>query len=83
MKKQEVFYNVHAILRDIHHISEIEDITALPSSKSENGGEISIKYDRGKSTMVLASAQRDVMLAVSNSTEACSISDLVFIASSS
>lgn len=65
MKKQEFFYNVHAILRDIHHISEIEDITALPSSKSENGGEISIKYDRGKSTMVLASAQRDVILAVS------------------
>ncbi|CEI98406.1 hypothetical protein RMCBS344292_12515 [Rhizopus microsporus] len=62
MKKQEVFYNVHAILRDIHHISEIEDITALPSSKSENGGEISIKYDRGKSTMVLASAQRDAIL---------------------
>lgn len=66
MKKQEILYNLNAVLRDVYHISNLEDMIALPSTKPENGGEISIKYDRGKSTMVLSSTKRDVLLAVSH-----------------
>ncbi|KAI9486703.1 MAG: hypothetical protein EXX96DRAFT_550220 [Benjaminiella poitrasii] len=62
-KKQEILYNLNTILRDVYHISNIEDITVLPSAKPEIGGEISIKYDKGKSTMVLSSAKRDIILA--------------------
>lgn len=65
MKKQEIFDNYYVILRDVHHISELEDITGLLSLKSDHGEGISIKYDRGKSTMVLLSPQRDVILSVS------------------
>jgi hypothetical protein len=66
MKKQEIWYNLNSILRDVYHISDLEDMIALPSAKPENGGEISIKYDRGKSTMVLFSSKRDLILAVSH-----------------
>lgn len=66
MKKQEILYNLNSVLRDVYHISDLDDLVALPSSKPENGGEISIKYDRGKSTMILSTAKRDVILAVSN-----------------
>jgi len=66
MKKQEILYNLNSVLRDVYHISNLEDMVALPSSKPEHGGEISIKYDRGKSTMVLSSTKRDVLLAVSH-----------------
>jgi neurofibromin 1 len=59
-------YNLNAVLRDVYHISNLEDMIALPSTKPENGGEISIKYDRGKSTMVLSTTKRDVLLAVSH-----------------
>jgi hypothetical protein len=38
---------------------------ALPSTKSETGGELSVKYDKGKSTMVLSTTKRDVLLSVS------------------
>ncbi|KAG1226630.1 hypothetical protein G6F35_002849 [Rhizopus arrhizus] len=62
MKKQEIFDNYYVTLRDVHHISELEDITGLLSLKSDHGEGISIKYDRGKSTMVLLSPQRDVIL---------------------
>lgn len=65
MKKQEILYNLNSILRDVYHIADLDDMIALPSSKPENGGEISIKYDRGKSTMVLSSTKRDIVLAVS------------------
>lgn len=71
MKKQEILYNLNAVLRDVYHISNLEDMVALPSSKPEHGGEISIKYDRGKSTMVLSSTKRDVLLAVSH--DACTL----------
>jgi hypothetical protein len=40
-------------------------MVALPSTKPENGGEVSIKYDKGRSTMVLSSTKRDALLAVS------------------
>lgn len=66
MKKQEILYNLNSILRDVYHIADLDDMIALPSSKPENGGEISIKYDRGKSTMVLSSTKRDIILAVSS-----------------
>jgi neurofibromin 1 len=52
-------------LRDVYHISDLDDLIALPTSKPEAGGEISIKYERGKSTMVLSSVKRDIILAVS------------------
>lgn len=65
MKKQEIVSNVTTTLRDVYHLSHIEDVIALPSTKSENGGEISIKYDKGKSTLVLSSSKRDLILAVS------------------
>ncbi|KAI8643392.1 hypothetical protein BD408DRAFT_414835 [Parasitella parasitica] len=63
MKRQEIVYNISCTLRDVYHIANLDDIVALPSSKPENGGEISIKYDRGKSTMVLSTTKRDVLLA--------------------
>ncbi|KAI9259080.1 hypothetical protein BY458DRAFT_479034 [Sporodiniella umbellata] len=62
MKKQEIFESYQAILRDVYHISQLEDITPLLSMKSDHGEGISIKHDRGKSTMVLLSPQRDAIL---------------------
>lgn len=65
MKKQEILYNLNSVLRDVYHIADLDDMIALPSLKPESGGEISIKYDRGKSTMILSAAKRDIILAVS------------------
>lgn len=63
-RKQEVWDNVHTILNDVYHISEIDDMAPLPSSKQENNDMI-IKYDQGKSSMVLSTSKRDAILAVS------------------
>ncbi|KAF7721136.1 Ras GTPase activating protein ira2, partial [Apophysomyces ossiformis] len=64
VRKQELLYNLNAVLRDIYHISQIEDITALPQSKQEAGGELSFKYERGKASMTLSSTKRDAILAL-------------------
>jgi neurofibromin 1 len=65
VKRQEILYNLNSVLRDVYPISDLEDITAVPSSKPEMGGELMIKYDGGKSTMVLSSTKRDSIVAVS------------------
>ena len=65
MKKQEILYNLSSILRDVYHISDLGDMTALPTAKPENGGDVSIKYESGKSTMILSTTKRDVIMEVS------------------
>ncbi|KAI8076544.1 uncharacterized protein B0P05DRAFT_546306 [Gilbertella persicaria] len=62
IKKQEIISNLSTVYRDVLHISDIEDVVSLPSVKPENGGEVSIKYDRGKSIMVLSSTKRDLLV---------------------
>ncbi|KAG0184581.1 Ras GTPase activating protein ira2 [Apophysomyces sp. BC1034] len=64
VRKQEILYNLNAVLRDIYHISQIEDITSLPTSKQETGGELSFKYEHGKASMILCSSKRDAILAL-------------------
>ncbi|KAI8363872.1 hypothetical protein EDC96DRAFT_558843 [Choanephora cucurbitarum] len=62
VKKQEIINNLITVYRDVLHISDISDIIPLPSSKPENGGEVSIKYDKGKSIMILSTAKRDMLV---------------------
>ncbi|KAI8097774.1 uncharacterized protein BX664DRAFT_356981 [Halteromyces radiatus] len=56
--------NFNTVLKDIYHISVLEDIKALPNSKQDNVGELSFKYEHGKAAMVLSSPKRDSMLAL-------------------
>lgn len=84
MKKQEVVTNVTTILRDVCHMSLIEDVVVLPTSKAESsGGEISIKYDKGKTTIILSSPKRDVLLTVCKTVISMKGTDISFIASPS
>ncbi|KAI9489055.1 hypothetical protein BDB00DRAFT_771458 [Zychaea mexicana] len=64
VRKQEIYYNIYTIYNDVYHISEIEDMTPLPNSKHENGGDLMLKVDRGKTTVVLSAAKRDAILAL-------------------
>ena len=65
VRKQEIYYNLYTVYNDVYHISEIEDMTTLPNSKLENGGDLMLKVDRGKTSVVLSAAKRDAILAVS------------------
>ncbi|KAI8142067.1 hypothetical protein BJV82DRAFT_159057 [Fennellomyces sp. T-0311] len=64
VRKQEIYYNLYTIYNDVYHISEIDDMTALPNSKLENGGDLMLKVDRGKTSVVLSAAKRDAILAL-------------------
>ncbi|OAD65239.1 hypothetical protein PHYBLDRAFT_85899, partial [Phycomyces blakesleeanus NRRL 1555(-)] len=64
VRKQEIVYNLNSQMKEVYHISEFEDMIATSSSGSENGGDISIKYDHGKATMVLSSPKRDSLLSL-------------------
>jgi hypothetical protein len=59
-------------LKDVYHISVLEDIKALPQGK--HNSELSFKYEHGKAAMVLSSPKRDAMLAVSACLSAFSLS---------
>ncbi|KAI9256885.1 hypothetical protein BY458DRAFT_441589 [Sporodiniella umbellata] len=58
-KKQKLYDNVYAIIKDVYHISDFEEVASHSPGKSESGKDINIRYDRGKSTMLLSSSQRD------------------------
>ncbi|KAI9318553.1 hypothetical protein BX666DRAFT_1511999 [Dichotomocladium elegans] len=64
VRKQEIFMNMYAVLNEVYHISEIDEIVALPNSKSENGGELLVKANHGKTSIVLSSSKRDAILAL-------------------
>ncbi|RUS29150.1 hypothetical protein BC938DRAFT_480989 [Jimgerdemannia flammicorona] len=64
-KRQEVFYGFNAILNDVLHVSEIEDVTTVPHSRNEDNNEFSIKHDRGKQSISFSSAKRDPIITVS------------------
>ncbi|KAG0178831.1 Ras GTPase activating protein ira2 [Apophysomyces sp. BC1021] len=64
VRKQEIFWSLNTILNDIVHMSEIDDMMALPTSRTENGGELCIKTDGGKSNWVFSAPKRDAMLAL-------------------
>ncbi|KAI9005808.1 hypothetical protein CLU79DRAFT_712957 [Phycomyces nitens] len=64
VRKQEILYNLNSQLKEVYHISEFEDMIATSSQGSENGGDMSIKYDHGKATMILSSPKRDSLLSL-------------------
>ncbi|KAI7858100.1 hypothetical protein BDC45DRAFT_434174 [Circinella umbellata] len=64
VRKQEIYYNLYTVYNDVYHISEIEDMITLPNSKLENGGDLMLKVDRGKTSVVLSAAKRDAILAL-------------------
>jgi neurofibromin 1 len=65
VKKQKLIDGLYTVFRDVYHISECEEIAALPSTRSESGKKLLIKYDKGKSTVVLSSPHRDIIISVS------------------
>ncbi|CAO3592087.1 unnamed protein product [Absidia cylindrospora] len=56
--------NISSVLKDVYHISVLEDIKALPNSKHDDNGNLSFKYEHGKAAMVLSTPKRDSMLAL-------------------
>ncbi|KAI9317519.1 hypothetical protein BX666DRAFT_2026794 [Dichotomocladium elegans] len=64
VRKQEFYGNLYTVFNDVYHVSEIDDMIALPNSKGDSNGEFMIKYDRGKSSMVLSASKRDAILAL-------------------
>ncbi|KAF7730429.1 Ras GTPase activating protein ira2 [Apophysomyces ossiformis] len=64
VRKQEIFWSLNTVLNDIVHMSEIDDMMALPTSRTENGGELCIKTDGGKSNWVFSTPKRDAMLSL-------------------
>ncbi|KAI8394136.1 uncharacterized protein BYT42DRAFT_553510 [Radiomyces spectabilis] len=63
-RKQEIFWSLNTVLNDVFHISELSDVTILPTTKNDVGGELCIKYDGGKSMLVLTSPKREAMLSL-------------------
>ncbi|ORX55545.1 hypothetical protein DM01DRAFT_1366815 [Hesseltinella vesiculosa] len=55
---------LNTVIKDCMHISNIEDMKGLPSSKQDGSGDISFKYEHGKAPMILSSNKRDAMLAL-------------------
>lgn len=65
VRKQELLYNVSAVTNDVFHVSDIEDITlGQHGRETENGQELSFKYNKGKSQITFSSPKRDSMVAV-------------------
>ncbi|KAI8068638.1 hypothetical protein BC940DRAFT_298677 [Gongronella butleri] len=56
--------NLTSVIKDCIHISNLDDIKALPSNKQDGSGDLSFKYEHGKAPMVLSSSKRDAMLAL-------------------
>ncbi|KAI8328834.1 hypothetical protein BC941DRAFT_216115 [Chlamydoabsidia padenii] len=58
----DIVPGMSSVLKDVYHISALEDIKALPYGKQN--GELSFKYEQGKAAMVLSSPKRDPLLAL-------------------
>ncbi|KAI7872193.1 hypothetical protein BDF14DRAFT_1757760 [Spinellus fusiger] len=63
-RKQEIIYNINIHIKDVYHISEFEDMKPTSTPRSENGNDISIKYDHGKASMILSTPKRDALLSL-------------------
>ncbi|ORX62830.1 hypothetical protein DM01DRAFT_1403269 [Hesseltinella vesiculosa] len=61
VRKQELLYGVNMVTNDVYHISEIEDIT-LGRTAESSSNELSFKYNRGKSQLILSTPKRDAVV---------------------
>ncbi|RCH89644.1 Ras GTPase activating protein ira2 [Rhizopus azygosporus] len=63
VRKQEFIYNVTTVLNDVYMISDIEDITIVPNSRSQEiVNEFHFKYNKGKTQHVFTSMKRDAIV---------------------
>ncbi|KAI8388661.1 uncharacterized protein BYT42DRAFT_242275 [Radiomyces spectabilis] len=64
VRKQELSYNFSAVMKDIYRIEDIEDIISMSSPKHDNGagGELMIRCEHGKASVILSSSKRDAMV---------------------
>jgi neurofibromin 1 len=66
VRKQEFLYGVSTVINDVYLITDIEDITTVPNTRSqENTNEFHFKYNKGKSQHVFSSVKRDAIVNVS------------------
>lgn len=65
VRKQEFIYNVTTVLNDVYMVSDIEDITVVPNSRSQEiVNEFHFKYNKGKTQHVFTSMKRDAIVNV-------------------
>ncbi|KAI8335906.1 hypothetical protein BC941DRAFT_429713 [Chlamydoabsidia padenii] len=66
VREQEIFFSINTKLNDVYHISDIDEVYSLPSSKStdgnDGGGELIIKHDGGRSLTAFSSTKRDALV---------------------
>ncbi|CAO3589215.1 unnamed protein product [Absidia cylindrospora] len=60
----DVLPNIPSVLKDVYHISVLEDFKALPDTKQDGVGDLSFRYEHGKAAMILSTPKRDSMLAL-------------------
>ncbi|CAO3611756.1 unnamed protein product [Cunninghamella echinulata] len=62
VREQEIFFSLNTKLNDIYHISEVDEVYSLPSSKSNGTSELVIKHDNGKTLTAFSSPKRDAIV---------------------
>ncbi|KAI8085069.1 uncharacterized protein BX664DRAFT_266338 [Halteromyces radiatus] len=64
VREQEIFFSLNTKLNDVYHISDIDEVYSLPTSKTAGGGggELVIKHDGGKSLTAFSSTKRDALV---------------------
>ncbi|KAI7901256.1 uncharacterized protein BX663DRAFT_515416 [Cokeromyces recurvatus] len=63
VRKQEIFYGLHAVTNDICHISEIEDISMTQHDRAtEHIFEFSYRYTRDNTIMTFNSPKREAII---------------------
>lgn len=67
VRKQEIFYGLNAVINDICHISEIEEVSfAQHERASDQSFEFSLKYIRDNTIIAFNSPKREAIVNVSN-----------------
>ncbi|KAL0078943.1 hypothetical protein F4703DRAFT_1778323 [Phycomyces blakesleeanus] len=66
VRKQEMLWGLNSVLNDIYHISEIDNVFPISSSKSTEtgGGDFCIKTDHGQTSLIFATSKRNSILAL-------------------
>lgn len=59
-----MFYGLNAILNDVLHISEVDEVSIVPHSRNEDNNEFVIKHDRAKQSISFSSPKREQIIAV-------------------
>ncbi|KAI7901148.1 uncharacterized protein BX663DRAFT_457281 [Cokeromyces recurvatus] len=63
VRKQEFLYGVSTIINDVYAIADIEDLTMINNSRSqENAYEFHFKYNKGNTHHIFSSLKREIII---------------------